>query len=110
LFPGRPQANEKTPVNIRRLRRNFKPRARPSALPPARQRVDPDFLRRAIRAHFIVEEAQRHGVFFAIENGKLAVEYPLSVELRFSRQLQEAILENKQTIATYIYSRERGVL
>jgi hypothetical protein len=28
----------------------------------------------------------------------------------FWSQLQEAILDNKQTIATYIYTRERGLL
>jgi hypothetical protein len=72
--------------------------------------VDHDFLRRAARAHFVIEEAQRHGVTFAIEAGRLAVEYPLAIEPWFWRQLQEAILENKQTIATYIFTRERGLL
>ena len=73
-------------------------------------RVDHDFLRRAARAHFIIEEAQRHGITFAIENGRLAIEYPLTIEPLFWRQLQAAILDNKQTVADYIYSRERGVL
>ena len=72
--------------------------------------VDHDFLRRAARAWFLIDEAERHGVTFAIEAGRLAVEYPLSIEPRFWRQLQEAILDNKQTIANYVYSRERGIL
>jgi hypothetical protein len=74
------------------------------------RRVDPDFLRRAARAHFIIEEAQQHGVTFAIEAGRLAIEYPLTIEPVFWRQLQAAIRDNKQTVANYIYSRERGVL
>jgi hypothetical protein len=73
-------------------------------------RVDHDSLRRAARAHFLIEEAQRHGITFAIEAGRLAVEYPLTIEPVFWSQLQEAILDNKQTIATYIYTRERGLL
>jgi hypothetical protein len=72
--------------------------------------VDYDFLRRAARAHFIIEEAQRQGITFAIEAGRLAIEYPLTIEPAFWRQLQAAILDNKQTIATYIYSRKRGIL
>jgi hypothetical protein len=70
--------------------------------------VDHDFLRRAARAHFLIEEAQRHGITFSIEAGSLAVEYPFTIEPRFWRQLQEAILDNKQTIANYVYSRERA--
>ena len=73
-------------------------------------RVDHDFLRRAARAQFVIEEAQRFGVTFAIENGRLAIEYPLTIEPLFWRQLQEAVLDNKQTVADYIYSRERGAL
>jgi hypothetical protein len=73
-------------------------------------RVDHDFLRRAARAQFLIEEAQRFGITFAIEAGRLAVEYPLDIDLRFWRQLQAAILDNKQTIANYIYTRELGRL
>lgn len=73
-------------------------------------RVDHDFLRLAARAHFIIEEAQRQGITFAIEAGRLAIEYPLTIEPVFWRQLQAAILDNKQTIANYVYSRERGTL
>ena len=72
--------------------------------------VDHDFLRWAARAHFVIDEAQRHGVIFAIEAGRLAIEYQLTIEPVFWRQLQAAILDNKQTIANYIYSRERGIL
>jgi hypothetical protein len=72
--------------------------------------VDRDLLRRAARADFVIEEAQRHGVTFAIEAGRLAIEYPLTIEPVFWRQLQAAILDNKQTIANYVYSRERGIL
>jgi hypothetical protein len=72
--------------------------------------VDPDFLRRAARAHFVIEEAQRHGITFSIESGRLAVEYPLTIDLRFWRQLQDAILDNKATIATYVFTRELGRL
>jgi hypothetical protein len=68
--------------------------------------VDHDFLRRAARAHFLIEEAQRHGITFSIEAGRLAVEYPFTIEPRFWRQLQEAILDNKQTIANWGCSRE----
>ena len=76
----------------------------------AGSRVDPDFLRRAARADFVIEAAQRHGITFSIEAGRLAIEYPLDIDLRFWRQLQAAILDNKQTIANYIYTRERGLL
>jgi hypothetical protein len=38
LFPTRDQAKRETPVTIRRTRRHFKPRPRPSSLPPERLR------------------------------------------------------------------------
>jgi hypothetical protein len=72
--------------------------------------VDHDFLRRAARAQFLIEEAQRFGVTFAIEAGRLAVEYPLAIEVGFWRQLQKAIVDNRQMIANYVYSRELGIL
>ena len=72
--------------------------------------ADHDFLRRAARAQFLIEEAQRFGVTFAIEAGRLAVEYPLAIEPRFWRQLQEAILEDRQMVANYVYSRELSIL
>lgn len=92
------------------MNRSDRRRCARNARSRARGRVDHDFIRLMARAHFVIEEAQRHGITFAIENGKLAVEYPLSIEPRFWRQLQDAILDNRQVIANFVYSRERGIL
>lgn len=62
------------------------------------------------RAHFLIETAQQHGVTFAIENVRLAMQFPLTIEPALWCQLQSAILANKQIIANCIYSRERGLI
>jgi hypothetical protein len=73
-------------------------------------RVDPAWFRQAAKAHFVITEAERFGVEFSIENGALAITYPLAIDQRFWRQLQAAINDNRQVIANYVLTRSLGLL
>jgi len=63
-----------------------------------------------IAAHFIIETAEQHGIRFRIENGDLAIFYPLNADRQFLCEIKRAIWANRQTIANYIFSRELGII
>jgi hypothetical protein len=67
---------------------------------------DPDFVRDAERALFVIETCQAAGISFSIRDGRfLEGEYPLLIESTFWRSCQEAILANKVTITKIVSAR-----
>ena len=69
-------------------------------------RLDPDFVRDAERAAFVIETAQEMGVDFALEGDRLAVGFPLDISPIAWRPLQAAILDNLRFIVGITHVRE----